>query len=52
MEWARIGGIAMVGVTALLILRTYKPEWAPLLRIAVAVVALGLVMSSVSTVLG
>ena len=42
----------MVGVTALLILRAYKPEWAPLLRVAVMVVALGLTLSLVATVLG
>lgn len=52
MEWARIGGIAMVGVVALLILRSYRPEWAPLLRIAVTVVALGLTLSLVSTIIG
>ena len=52
MEWARVGGIAMVGVVALLILRTQRPEWAPLLRIAVTVVALGLTLSLASTVLG
>ena len=52
MEWARIGGIAMVGLTALLILRAYKPEWTPLLRMAVTVVALGLTLALATTVLG
>ena len=52
MEWARVGGIAMVGVVALLILRAQRPEWAPLLRMAVTVVALGLTLSLASTVLG
>ena len=42
----------MVGVVALLILRTQRPEWAPLLRMAVTVVALGLTLSLASTVLG
>lgn len=51
MEWARIGGIAVVGLTALLILRAYKPEWAPLLRMAVTVVSLGLTLSLAATVL-
>ena len=51
MEWARIGGVATVGLTALLILRAYKPEWAPLLRMAVTVVALGLTVALASTVL-
>ena len=41
----------MVGLTALLILRAYKPEWAPLLRMAVTVVALGLTLSLAATVL-
>ena len=52
MEWARISGIAMVGVVALLILRTHRPEWAPMLRIAVTVVAAGVTLSLASTVLG
>ena len=51
MEWARIGGVATVGLTALLILRAYKPEWTPFLRMAVTVVALGLTVGLVSTVL-
>lgn len=51
MEWARIGGLATVGLTALLILRAYKPEWAPFLRMAVTVVALGLTVALASTVL-
>ncbi|MBQ7910243.1 MAG: stage III sporulation AC/AD family protein [Clostridia bacterium] len=40
-----------VGLTALLILRAYKPEWAPFLRMAVTVVALGLTVALASTVL-
>lgn len=51
MEWARIGGIAIVGLAALLILRAYKPEWASLLRMAVTVVALGLTLTLAATVL-
>ena len=51
MEWARIGGVATVGLTALLILRAYKPEWASFLRMAVTVVALGLTVALASTVL-
>lgn len=51
MEWARIGGIAMLGLTALLLLRAYKPEWAPFLRMAVTVVALGLTLTLAATVL-
>ena len=51
MEWARIGGVAAVGLTALLILRAYKPEWAPFLRMAVTVVALGLTVGLAATAL-
>jgi stage III sporulation protein AD len=51
MEWARIGGIAMLGLTALLLLRAYKPEWAPFLRMAVTVVALGMTLTLSATVL-
>ena len=51
MEWARIGGVATVGLTALLILRAYKPKWAPFLRMAVTVVTLGLTVGLVSAVL-
>ena len=36
----------------MLILRGYKPEWAPLLRMAVTVVALGLTLTMATTVLG
>jgi stage III sporulation protein AD len=51
MEWARIGGVAAVGLTALLILRAYKPEWAPMLRMAVTVIAVGLTLSMAVTAL-
>lgn len=44
-----MSGIALVGLTALVILRQYKPEWAPLLRGAVAVIALGTVLSMAAT---
>lgn len=49
MAGARIGGIALVGLTALLILRANKPEWAAFLRIAVTVVSLGLIISLAGT---
>ena len=45
MEAAKIGGLVMVGLTALLILRQYKPEWASFLRLAVTVVAVGLIVT-------
>lgn len=51
MGWVKIGGIALTGLSALLILRAYKPEWAVFLRAAVTVVSLGLVISMVGTVM-
>lgn len=51
MGWAKIGGIALTGLSALLILRAYKPEWAAFLRMAVTVVSLGLVLSLAGTVM-
>ncbi|MBO5510763.1 MAG: stage III sporulation protein AD [Clostridia bacterium] len=49
MGWAKVGGIALTGLSALLILRAYKPEWAAFLRIAVTLVSLGLVISMAAT---
>ena len=51
MEGTRIGALALVGLTALLILRQYKPEWAPFLRIAVTVLAMGSIVSMAGTVI-
>ncbi|MBQ4111220.1 MAG: hypothetical protein IJD38_00330 [Clostridia bacterium] len=51
MGWASVGGLALTGLTALLVLRTYKPDWAPLIRLAVAVIFLGLILTMMSTVL-
>ena len=51
MGWAKVGGIALAGLSALLILRSYKPEWAVFLRMAVTVVSLGLVLSLAGTVM-
>ncbi len=39
MAVARVGGIALVGLCALLILREQKPAWAPFLRVAVTIIA-------------
>ena len=52
MAGAQIGGVALVGLVALLMLRQYKPEWAAFLRIAVTVVSLGLVISMAATAVG
>ena len=51
MGWVKIGGIALTGLSALLILRAYKPEWTVFLRMAVTVVSLGLVLSLAGTVM-
>lgn len=51
MDGARIFGLSLIGLTALLILRQYKPEWASFLRIAVAVLALGGILSMAGTVM-
>ncbi len=51
MEGARMGGLALVGLTALLILRQYKPEWAVFIRIALTVVSMGIILSMVGTVI-
>lgn len=46
-----MGGLALVGLTALLILRQYKPEWAVFIRIALTVVSMGIILSMVGTVI-
>ena len=51
MTGAQIGGIALVGLVALLMLRQYKPEWTAFVRIAVTVVAVGMLMTLAGTVL-
>ena len=51
MAGAEIGGIALVGLVALLMLRQYKPEWAAFVRIAVTVVAVGMLLTLAGTVL-
>ena len=51
MAGAQIGGIALVGLVALLMLRQYKPEWTAFIRIAVTVVAVGMLLTLGGTVL-
>ncbi len=51
MAGGKLGGLALVGLTALLLLRQYKPEWAPFVRIAVTVLAMGMILSLAGTVL-
>ncbi len=52
MESARIGGLALVGLVALFLLRQVKPEWAPFVRLGVGVLAMGFILSMAATVLG
>ena len=51
MEGARIGGLALIGLVALLILRQYKPEWAVFIRMAVTVVSLSIILTMAGSVL-
>lgn len=51
MVGARIGGVALVGLVVLLILRQYKPEWTVFLRLAVTVVSVGMILTLSGTVL-
>ena len=51
MDGAKVGGLALVGLCALLILRQYKPDWAPFLRLSVAVIALGGILAMAGTVI-
>ncbi|MBE6653489.1 MAG: hypothetical protein E7610_08770 [Ruminococcaceae bacterium] len=51
MEGARIGGVALLGLTALILLRPLKPEWAVFIRMAVAVVSVGVILTLGKTVL-
>lgn len=46
-----MSGVALVGLTALVVLRQYKPEWAPLLRGTVTVIALGMMLTMAGTVI-
>jgi stage III sporulation protein AD len=48
---ARIGGLALVGVAVLLLLKPYKPEWAVFIRLAVTVLAVGLILVPAGTVI-
>lgn len=50
MTGARIGGLALVGLTALLLLRSYKPEWAVFIRMAVTVGAVGMILTLAGSV--
>lgn len=51
MAGAKIGGLVLVALTALLILRQQKPEWTPFLRVATTLSALSLILSLAVTVL-
>ncbi len=51
MDVTQLCGLSLVALVALLLIRQAKPEWAPLLRIAVAVVAVGGVLGLLVEVL-
>lgn len=51
MTGVRIGGVVLVGLVALLMLRQYKPEWAAYIRIAVAIISLGYMIGLAETVI-
>lgn len=48
---AKIGGLALVSLVVLLVLRQLKPEWGALVRMAMAVVAAGFILTALSGVL-
>lgn len=52
MEWARISGVALVGLVALLLLRAYRPEWGGFVRVAVTVLSAGMILSMAGSVVG
>ncbi len=47
---AKLGGLALLSLASLLILRQVKPEWAAFLRIATATVAFGFLLSMIASV--
>ncbi len=51
MDSVKLGGLVLVALVSILLLRQQKPEWAPFLRIAVAVVSIGVIMTMVVTVI-
>ena len=51
MTGGQIGGVALVGLVALLMLRQYKPEWTGFIRIAVTAVAVGMLLTLIGEVL-
>ena len=48
---AKVGGLALVALVVLLVLRQLKPEWGALVRMAAAVVAAGFILTALSGVL-
>ena len=48
---AKVGGLALVCLVVLLVLRQLKPEWGALVRMAAAVVAAGFILTALSGVL-
>ena len=48
---AKVGGLVLVCLVVLLVLRQIRPEWGTLVRLAAAVVAAGFILTMVSSVL-
>ena len=48
---AKVGGLALVCLVALLVLRQVKPEWGAFVRMAAAVAAAGFILTALSGVL-
>ena len=48
---AKVGGLALVSLVVLLVLRQLKPEWGALVRMAAAVAAAGFILTALSGVL-
>ncbi len=51
MDSLKLGGVALVALIALLVLRQLRPEWAPLLRLSTTVLLLGSILSMAALVL-
>ncbi len=51
MDAVKIGALALVCLVVLFVLRQWKPEWAPLVRVAAALVFGTLIVTMASTVL-
>ena len=51
MEGIKLGAMALISLVSLMVLRQWRPEWAPLVRITAATVFGGVTVAMASTVL-